>query len=94
MRKGDISINMIIIASIGLLVLVVVSLVFMSRSAVFSKGAADCSNFEGYKCAPSADTCPEGYKYASGYSCYETSGVSRKVSETNPACCVQKSEFQ
>ncbi|MBN2420805.1 hypothetical protein JXB27_00840 [Candidatus Woesearchaeota archaeon] len=50
-KKGvEISMNVIIIAAIGLMVLVVLSAIFLGRIGVFSQSTADCS-IQGGICA-------------------------------------------
>ncbi len=54
-RKGELSLNIIIVAVIGLLVLVVISVIFMQRMGLFGRGANDCES-KGGTCASSCDT--------------------------------------
>lgn len=50
-KKGvEISMNLIIIAAIGLLVLVVLSMIFLGRLGTFGQKSADCE-VQGGKCA-------------------------------------------
>jgi len=57
-RKGQgISINVIIIAAIALLVLVVLSVIFIGRSGIFSRASADCIQ-NGGQCV--VGECPGG----------------------------------
>jgi hypothetical protein len=50
-KKGvEISMNVLIVAAIGLLVLVVLSIIFLGRIGTFSKSTADCA-VQGGKCA-------------------------------------------
>ena len=54
-RGQGISMNVIIIAAIALLVLVVLSVIFMGRMGIFSRGSSDCKN-QGGVCAATCGT--------------------------------------
>ncbi|MBT4540285.1 hypothetical protein HOC35_02120 [Candidatus Woesearchaeota archaeon] len=49
-KKGDISLNMIIIAIIALLVLVIIAAVFTGRLAMFNVGISDCNSIKNAQC--------------------------------------------
>ncbi len=56
-KKGiELSMNVIIIAALGLLVLVVLSVVFLGRAGVFSKSTADCV-IQGGTCMDASTKC-------------------------------------
>ncbi|MFP4423695.1 MAG: hypothetical protein ACLFP2_00530 [Candidatus Woesearchaeota archaeon] len=60
MRKGQgLSMNVIIIAALALLVLVILSVVFMSRSSIFVSDSKSCENLGG-SCVPDGSDCPGG----------------------------------
>jgi len=54
-RKGDISINMIVVAVIALVVLLSVILIFNSRMKVAAGGLSDCESRNGV-CQPSCNS--------------------------------------
>ncbi len=60
-KKGDLALNLIIVAIIALLVLVVIIYLFTGKSQLFSKGLAGCSE-KGGKCSTEQDktSCPTG----------------------------------
>jgi hypothetical protein len=47
MKKGELSINIIIVAAIALLVLVIVSVIFMGRMGLFNRQQSDCGAVNG-----------------------------------------------
>lgn len=93
-KKGQgISMNMIIIAALALLVLVTISLIFISRTGVFSQQAKSCESAGG-QCVDQADwpTCQVAAEQA-GYDtgrrrtdlrCFDSRGRVR----SNEICCV------
>ncbi|MGM5487850.1 MAG: hypothetical protein ACQESG_02785 [Nanobdellota archaeon] len=59
-RKGQgLSMNVIIVAALALLVLVILSVVFMSRTNIFFTDSKDCENLGG-TCVPDGTECPAG----------------------------------
>jgi hypothetical protein len=58
MKRGDLSLNTIIVAAIVLIVLVVIIIIFSSRLGMFSKGLNDCTNKGGNP--TSASSCQDG----------------------------------
>jgi hypothetical protein len=57
-KKADLSMNMIIVAALALLVLVVVSLIFISRTNIFSRSAKNCEE-NGGTCVDRYTTCQD-----------------------------------
>lgn len=53
-KKGELSLNIIIVAVIGLLVLVIIAVIFMQRMGAFRRGSSDCSSLGG-TCKPMCD---------------------------------------
>ena len=65
-KKGNLSINVIIIAIIALMVLVVLLMIFSGKMGDFTDKTGElqdkrCSDFDGYTIAQIASSCPEGY---------------------------------
>lgn len=59
MKRGQgISMNVIIIAAIALLVLVVLSVIFLTRTGIWSRETVNC-RVQGGSCVSTADDCPE-----------------------------------
>jgi hypothetical protein len=84
MRRGQsISINTIIVAAIALLVLVIVSVIFMTRMGWFNKKANDCKNFQPTGC-DYGRSCPQGYISDPTKVCY----IGNEIDPSN-VCCVQ-----
>jgi hypothetical protein len=85
MKKGDLSLNTIVVAAIVLIVLVVIIVIFANRIGGFSKGLQDCTNKggTGVNCVSDTQTCcsagtVEIFKYKSDSS-YTTE---------DKACCL------
>lgn len=69
-KKGDITIETVVLVALALIFLVVVAFVMTGRIALFSKTLSDCENKEGI-CTP-AGGC---YGTESGFSCADTSQI-------------------
>lgn len=66
MKKGDISINVIIIAVISLMVLVVLLMIFSGKMGDFIEGtervqSQTCNGHEDYRYVRFGDNCPDNY---------------------------------
>jgi hypothetical protein len=86
MKRGQsISINTIIVAAIALLVLVIVSVIFMTRMGWFNKKANDCKNFQVNGC-DYGRTCPQGFIMDPTKVCYTGNDI-----DTSNVCCVPMS---
>lgn len=57
--RGDISINMIILAVLALFALIILSFILTSKGSMFNKGISGCEN-KGGTCVTSG-TCESGY---------------------------------
>lgn len=68
-KKGELSMNVIIIAAIGLLVLVILSVIFLQRMGIFGRGSADCEA-RGGTCNFNANACGENQAKIFGGICY------------------------
>lgn len=61
MKKAQgISMNVVIIAALALLVLVVLSVIFLTRTGVFSRKTIDCRQNGGI-CVSASEACPASY---------------------------------
>lgn len=79
MEKGQgLSMNVIIIAALALLVLVVVSVIFMSRAGMFISDTKSCTQ-QGGVCKPVGDDCPTGMigRTLGSAQCLDSSGKVR-----------------
>ena len=86
MKKAQgISMNVIIIAAIALLVLVVLSVIFLGRSADWGIQTADCEN-KGGKCAAAGVSCGEA---GSTVEEYGTPYAGWKCSGEDASCCIK-----
>ncbi|MFH0979050.1 MAG: hypothetical protein V1837_07165 [Candidatus Woesearchaeota archaeon] len=85
MKKAQgISMNVIIIAALALLVLVVLSVIFLTRAGIFSRETMNCRQ-QGGLCVSSADSCPEGHPIAyNSWKCLNSDG---KVNN-DEKCCI------
>jgi len=83
-RKAQgISMNTIIIAAIALLVLVILSVIFLSRMGWFAQNSNDCRQFQGD--CDQGTRCESGYKEHALGICYD--GNER---DFNNICCVKE----
>ena len=84
-RKAQgISINVIVAAAIGLLVLVVLSAIFMGRLGAFTHQSANCEQMSG-KCAYTCENDPTGYtKEYKSAKCFTPDGKEA----FDKVCCV------
>lgn len=96
-KKGDLSVNIIIIAAIGMLVLIVLVVIFSGRTSVFTRETIRCET-QGGVCADkgtAGNICskakPQGvYTPAYSYVCVDSNG--KRAS--NKICCIpQKDDF-
>lgn len=71
MKKGDLSMGVIIGATIALLILVIISVMIFRTGENISKGTSCESVVEGAMCVPDTDSCGEDYdmKTHSGGNC-------------------------
>jgi hypothetical protein len=82
-KKGDgLSINVIVVATIAILVLVILSVIFMGRMSIFTKNSNDCTKQKGI-CMDRE--CEVGYTEHPSAVCY---GADGKV-DTYTVCCVE-----
>ena len=58
-KAQGLSLNVIIIAALALLVLVILSVVFMTQSTIFSRETRSCTQ-QGGICVPQGSDCPAG----------------------------------
>jgi len=81
-KKADISVNIIVIAAIGLLVLVVLSVIFISQLGQFGQKVGECEN-KGGTCVLAAEACPPAFPTAySDWTCETVNDEARK-------CCIK-----
>ncbi|MDP2750184.1 MAG: hypothetical protein Q8O89_05105 [Nanoarchaeota archaeon] len=78
-KKAELSLNIIIVAVIGLLVLVIIAVIFMQRLSGYSKGTSDCKS-QGADCY--SGSCPSGYASLGTAKCYDSAGE-----PSGEACC-------
>jgi hypothetical protein len=85
MKKGDLSINIIVIAALALLVLVIIAVIFMNRAVIFGGTVNDCLSKSGQVCKSAATGCGEGYTKSPGQTCFKPG---TKEADTSLVCCV------
>ncbi|HLD88765.1 MAG TPA: hypothetical protein VI894_01015 [Candidatus Nanoarchaeia archaeon] len=73
-KKGDLSINVVVIAAIALIVLVVLIVIFTNRFGVFTKTVKNCET-QGGVCKASCDAGTEGTLL--GTDCEQKSGLTK-----------------
>lgn len=80
-KKGDLSLNMIIVAIIALLVLVIIAAIFTGRLALFNIGISDCLKVKGAQCM---FECGDGYVQDKTSKCL----TEEKKVDPNQVCCI------
>ena len=85
-KKGDISLNIIIMAAVGLLVLVILSVIFIGKMGLTSKNVDNCET-KGGQCVDTAATCTSGGgKVApSAFKCFNADNTPNTA---NSVCCL------
>lgn len=83
-RGQGLPMNVIIIAAIALLVLVVLSIVFVSNISQTNTQLNNCEEAEGHSCQPAAAGCGSG-RQTSSKVCYKTG--TKEVDQTE-ICCI------
>jgi hypothetical protein len=81
-RAQSLSLNTIIIAALALLVLVIISVVFMSKMGWFNRKANDCKTINDNGCSYGS-TCPEGYVASIDKVCYNGNEI-----DPYNKCCI------
>ena len=88
-KKGDISLNIIIIAAVGLLVLVILSVIFIGKMGMTSKNVDNCET-KGGTCVGNNNACTDpapngraGKVAPSSFKCFDTNNV-----QDSRVCCL------
>lgn len=76
-KKADMSLNVIIVAAIGLMVLVILAVIFIGRMGTFSKSSENCAQLGG--------TC-----YASDCSAMGLSAHPTGKCDSGQQCCIPR----
>jgi flagellar basal body-associated protein FliL len=79
-KAQGMSLNIIIIAAIGLLVLVILAVIFIGRIGTTTKSIDSCKG----SCIDSADDCVGQYQKVTSDPCFASDGKTR----TEQICCV------
>jgi len=82
MKRGELSINVIVVAAIALLVLVVLSVIFLGKLGIFSVKIKDCTTVGG-TCDQGSE-CDDGYRQHPEAACYEDGRI-----DPGRKCCYQ-----
>ncbi len=84
-KAQGLSMNVIIIAALALLVLVILSVIFMSRTGMFISDSKNCEQLGG-RCVALTDECPAGYvaKSMGSMKCLKSDGSV----DPDKKCCV------
>ncbi len=82
-KSQGMPVNVIIIATLSLIVLVVLVAIFSGRARIFSQSLESCAVKQG-GCKPSP--CPDGYASVSNTEC--------EKDKANPICCVKVFDTQ
>jgi len=83
MKKGDLSINIIIIAAIALLVLVILS-ILLFRSGTSIQQGTSCSGVGGV-CSTDPTCADVSYQYGAGYK----PSLNFECTDSSPICCIK-----
>ena len=85
MKKAQgISMNVVIIAALALLVLVVLSVIFLSKTGIWSRETVNCRQ-QGGVCFATTDACPETHPIT--YSQWKCLQADNTV-DPNLKCCI------
>lgn len=82
MKKGDLTLNIIIIAALGLLVLVILAVIFTGRLSWFSQSSASCEDKNG-KCALECNNPDYGTED------YGIQNAGFKCADSEMKCCLK-----
>ena len=85
-KRGDLSVNIIIVAIIALLVLVIMTVLFSGRMAQWGQQLNSCEDVQG-KCDQGFE-CLEGYTKLPGKYCYDADNKK----DPNNICCIKIEE--
>jgi len=90
-KAVEISLNTVIIAAIGLIVLIVMVVIFTNQSGKTVRGINDCKARGGVECEPTASQCISNGGVPAG-SCifYEKDGSKMSGYNEDHICCVFK----
>lgn len=77
--------NVIIIAALALLVLVVLSVIFLTRAGVFSSTTVNCKQLRGL-CVPVTEDCPASHP--TQYNVWKCITSEGKVDDSSKCCIV------
>ena len=83
MKRGELSMEVIIVAAIALLVLVILSVLLLNKGKDVNNGTGCESNSVGGKCEATRDDCSDGYVPGSN-----------TCPKDRPVCCVPLSPPQ
>ena len=92
-KKGDLSLNLIIMAIIALIVLVVLVTIFTGKLGTFRQTSDTCQK-NGGACidnvanADGSDACSGQYESRQNYPCLKSEG-GKNVPDTTKICCVR-----
>ena len=78
-KAQGLSLNVIIVAAIGLLVLVILAVIFIGRAGTTARTVDQCQG----DCISDADDCVGQYQRTTSDSCYDLSG-----DKTDEICCI------
>lgn len=89
-KKGDISLNMIVVAAIALLVMVVIMLIFTGKISFFREQGDLCTTMGGI-CKPDYEGCnAENYERQQPYLCdMNGDGEFTRDTGTDGICCIK-----
>lgn len=91
-KKGDLSLNLIIMAIVALIVLVVIVTIFTGKFGMFRQTSDTCQS-NGGKCidnvanADGSEVCSGTYQSKQSYPCMK-SEAGKQVPDTTKICCV------
>lgn len=88
-KKGDISLNMIVVAAIALLVMVIIMLIFTGKISFFREQGEKCVTMGG-TCKPEYEGCNAEYETEQPYLCdLNTDGKYTRDTSVDGVCCIK-----
>ena len=86
-KAQGLSMNVIIVAALALIVLVVLSVIFMSRAGIFAQSTGECITNGGTCMDNEAGACQGDLQSVSDNTCL-TKVEGKKVLDTEKICCI------
>lgn len=88
-KKGELSINIIIVAILSLLVLVILITIFAGKLGGFRQESDTCEKNGGTCLLDGADVCTGTYESKQSYPCLSIDAAGKKTVDSTKICCIK-----